>query len=270
MAEGPARGIPPALVRRTATIALGAPLLIAAIWIGGRLLAAVVLVLTAAGAVEFWRLAAAAGLRPSPVLPAGAIAFPLLAASGRWEAAGAATAAIAVIAAALALVPERRALPLGNAGADVTGALYIGVLMAHLLLLRDVFGPAAALVVLGTVWANDIAAYLVGGRWGRRRLAPAISPGKSVEGFAAGLLAAAAFAAGAGTALGGRPGQMALLGLLVALASVAGDLWESSMKRAAGVKDSGGVLPGHGGVLDRFDAALFGVPVGYYLWGWLV
>jgi phosphatidate cytidylyltransferase len=232
-------------------------------------LAAAVLVLAAAGAVEFWRLASAAGLRPSPVLPAGAVAFPLLAASGRWDAAGTAAAALTLVAAALALAPERRAHPLGNAGADLAGAVYVGLLLAHLILLRGAFGPEAALVVLGTVWANDITAYLVGGRWGRRRLAQTVSPGKTVEGFAAGLLAAAAFAAGAGAASGSRPGQMALLGLLVALASVAGDLWESAVKRAAGVKDSGGVLPGHGGVLDRFDAVLFGVPVGYYLWGWL-
>jgi phosphatidate cytidylyltransferase len=63
---------------------------------------------------------------------------------------------------------------------------------------------------------------------------------------------------------------MAGLGLIVALAAVSGDLWESALKRGAGVKDSGHILPGHGGILDRVDAVLFGVPVGYYLWRWLM
>jgi phosphatidate cytidylyltransferase len=96
-----------------------------------------------------------------------------------------------------------------------------------------------------------------------------ILPPKSVEGFVVGLLAGVIVGAVAGSAVAWPPVRAALLGLLVALAAVAGDLWESAIKRSAGVKDSGAMLPGHGGVLDRFDAVLFGVPVGYYLLGWL-
>ncbi|MGH2668807.1 MAG: phosphatidate cytidylyltransferase, partial [bacterium] len=102
------------------------------------------------------------------------------------------------------------------------------------------------------------------------RLAPAISPGKSVEGFLAGMAAAVGVAVAFAAAVGWPAVHLGFVGLGVGLAAVAGDLWESALKRAAGVKDSGTLLPGHGGVLDRFDAVLFGVPVGYYMWGWLL
>lgn len=258
------------LARRSATIAVGAPLLIAALWFGGLPLVVVVVILAAAGAWEFERLAQTTGVHPSPALMVGAIVFPLLAGVGEWDLAWSAAVAIVAAAAALTLLPSRRAHALGAAGADVLGALYAGALLAYVLLLRAEFGFGPMLAVLGLIWANDITAYLVGVKWGRHKLAPAISPGKSVEGFLAGLAAAVAVGAGVAMVVRWPPARLGVIGLLVALAAVVGDLWESALKRTAGVKDSGDILPGHGGVLDRFDAVLFGVPVGYYLWGWLL
>jgi len=125
-------------------------------------------------------------------------------------------------------------------------------------------GPALLLSLLVLVWLADSAAYFAGRAWGRRKLAPMISPGKTLAGLAGALAAAALFGAGLGW-LGLIPGQgvavTAALYLLVAVVSVAGDLAESAVKRQSGVKDSGQLLPGHGGVLDRIDSLIAAAPV---------
>ena len=125
--------------------------------------------------------------------------------------------------------------------------------------------PWLLLGVLGTVWISDTAAYFVGRRFGRRKLAPSISPGKTWEGVA-GALAAVGLYASAWATLGGSPMKGApawilpvLLGL--AVAGIIGDLFESLIKRQAGVKDSGTLLPGHGGILDRIDAPVAMLPL---------
>lgn len=259
-----------ALVPRVATILIGAPVLIAAILIGGDLLSIVVLLLAALGAREFGWLAAAARFHPSPVLMAGALLLPAIAAVHRWDMAAGATVALVIASAAFALGPARRTGAPGTAAVDTFGALYVGLLFAHLILLRSRAGAEATLTIVGVIWANDIGAYLVGVRWGRRRLAPSISPGKSLEGFVGGLIVAVTIALAVAAAQGWPLVAVGAIALCTALAGVIGDLSKSTLKRAAGVKDSGNLLPGHGGILDRFDAVLFGVPVGYYLWGWLL
>jgi phosphatidate cytidylyltransferase len=114
------------------------------------------------------------------------------------------------------------------------------------------------------VWANDVFAYLVGVSWGRHKMSPRISPHKSWEGFAGGIVGATLASAFLGQFwLGGNVWLWTGFGLVVALAAVGGDLAESWFKRAAGVKDSGRLLPGHGGLLDRFDATLGAIPVAF-------
>jgi phosphatidate cytidylyltransferase len=117
---------------------------------------------------------------------------------------------------------------------------------------RDAHGLELLIFVFIVTWSTDIGAYFAGRRFGRRKLAPAISPGKTVEGLYGGI--AAATLLGGAWALATGPG-VALLALapVLAVAAQAGDLFESGMKRRAGVKDSGTWLPGHGGVLDRLD-----------------
>jgi phosphatidate cytidylyltransferase len=125
-------------------------------------------------------------------------------------------------------------------------------------------GPQWTLFVLAVVWAADTGAYFAGSRWGRRKLAPRISPGKSWEGLFGGLAAAMALAAIALPFLGlewRQLPQMLLLSLLTVLVSVEGDLFESLLKRHAGAKDSSDLIPGHGGVLDRIDSLLAALPV---------
>jgi phosphatidate cytidylyltransferase len=128
-----------------------------------------------------------------------------------------------------------------------------------------VLEPGEALLVLAVAWIADTAAYLAGIRWGRRKLAPAISPGKTWEGAAGGLIGAAAYAMILALVLAGAQAtrMAAFVGAaaLLVTVSIVGDLFESAAKRQAGVKDSGALLPGHGGVLDRIDSATAILPV---------
>ena len=117
---------------------------------------------------------------------------------------------------------------------------------------RDAHGLELLLWTLLVTWSTDIGAYFAGRRFGRRKLAPAISPGKTVEGLYGGI-AAATLVGGAWVLANGLGQPLLLLAPVFALAAQAGDLFESGMKRRAGVKDSGAWLPGHGGVLDRLD-----------------
>jgi phosphatidate cytidylyltransferase len=123
--------------------------------------------------------------------------------------------------------------------------------------------PQMVLAVLVLVWLADTAAYFAGRKWGRRKLAPSISPGKTWEGAGGGVAAAIAYAIICGTFLLGTAGWPAYLAVAVLLAaiSIVGDLFESAAKRQAGVKDSGTLLPGHGGILDRIDSATAVLPV---------
>ncbi|MDQ3400602.1 MAG: phosphatidate cytidylyltransferase [Chloroflexota bacterium] len=122
---------------------------------------------------------------------------------------------------------------------------------------------AWALLALAVTWAADISAYAVGSRIGRRRIAPLLSPRKTLEGTVAGIAAAALVALAFGAVYGLAPAAVAIVALFAGPAALAGDLIESALKRAAGAKDSGGIIPGHGGVLDRIDSLLLVAPVVY-------
>jgi phosphatidate cytidylyltransferase len=149
----------------------------------------------------------------------------------------------------------------------VLGAGWIGLCVAHLILLRDLpNGRLATFTVLLAVWAGDIGAFFAGRLIGRHKLAPRLSPGKTWEGFLFGTLATifVAFVA----LYDQDPFTIAeslLLGLVVAVAAPLGDLFESGLKRDMQVKDSGRLLAAHGGVLDRIDSLLFAVVAAYYL-----
>ena len=139
-----------------------------------------------------------------------------------------------------------------------------------LLWMRLEQGAAMTIALLVVVWSADTFAYLAGRRFGKRKLAPSISPGKTIEGLVGGLVGAGLVALLAAIyALDLSPAQTLvwlLASLLAALFSVVGDLFESRLKRRAGVKDSGGLLPGHGGVLDRIDGLLAAAPVFATVW----
>jgi phosphatidate cytidylyltransferase len=156
---------------------------------------------------------------------------------------------------------------LTRAATMVMAPVYVGLPLGAVLWVRCALGVTATLWMLGTVIVSDSAQYYTGRALGRRKLAPAVSPAKTIEGAAGGLVAAAVagwFAGPHALAELSAPAGAAI-GLALAVAGIAGDLFESLLKRGAGVKDSSALIPGHGGVLDRIDAQLFAAPVFYLI-----
>jgi phosphatidate cytidylyltransferase len=168
--------------------------------------------------------------------------------------------------------PEPR-LGIAGSGVSLLGTMWIGgagVLLTMTSALPR--GQAAVLFLFIVVWTNDVAAYYTGRKLGRKRLAPVISPSKTVEGAVGGLVMGAAmgglFAAWFPLPKINLAGAV-LLGLFLGLLAQVGDLCESLLKRAAQMKDASGLIPGHGGVLDRIDGLLLSAPPFYYLLYWL-
>jgi phosphatidate cytidylyltransferase len=154
---------------------------------------------------------------------------------------------------------------LASLGAAFLPSLYLGLPVGCMVALRDTRGPAVLFLLMLTIFVSDTAQYYAGRLWGRHLLAPTISPKKTIEGAAGGFVAGGLALTIAGRAwLPGMPPWLAAgLGLAIVAVGIAGDLFESILKRSAGVKDSSSLIPGHGGVLDRIDALLFAAPVYY-------
>jgi len=154
---------------------------------------------------------------------------------------------------------------LRNVAAAVLPIVYIGLPLGALAAVRAIGGREALLLLMATIVISDSAQYYTGRAFGRRALAPAISPKKTVEGAVGGLLIGTlAFIAGTRLIFPGASLLLTVLaGASIAALGIVGDLFESLLKRSAGVKDSGSIIPGHGGVLDRIDSWLFAAPVYY-------
>lgn len=266
------------LGRRLATAAVLLPLFVLTIVVGRWLFLTAVTVLVAAGIVELYGFAREKPYRPRwvPGLSLGVV-LPVLLYAGPgdpWVAIALMTAGVAGIAAAQMLDP-RGTEAMASVAFTLLGALYVGLLFGHMVLLREVareilgapyaVGAVLLAVPLVLTWLNDTVAYFAGRRWGRHRLLARVSPGKSWEGAIVALAAAAAAGALLLPSLDLFDAWHGLAaGALVGVVAPLGDLVESAFKRDAGVKDSSGLVPGHGGILDRFDSALFSVPAFYY------
>lgn len=168
---------------------------------------------------------------------------------------------VAYVALPIAHIPLIRNLDSG----DVAG--WLDALSALTLTDQPASGFGWLVLIVAATWLNDTAAFLGGSTYGRRKLAPVLSPKKTIEGGLTGLVAGAVTGALVATLLGlPIPAYVgAVLGLLLSVVGQIGDLAESLIKRDLGIKDMGDVIPGHGGMLDRIDALLFTLPVGYYL-----
>ena len=162
--------------------------------------------------------------------------------------------------------------PLRNVATTLMGIFYVAYPISLMLfipgLITGEWTAEAFLFYLFIVWGNDVFAYLTGIAIGKHKMSPRISPKKSWEGFAGGVVGAIAMGAVGSFVVGGSLGMWLGLAAVVAITSVFGDLVESMFKREAGIKDSGKIMPGHGGVLDRFDALLISSPFAFvYLIG---
>ena len=184
---------------------------------------------------------------------------------------------LVIVSLTVELVRPNRA-PIKNLGATFLGAVYVGWLFSYLVALRSLSGevhvslvnrvlPLGAwlvLYVVFTAWAADTGGFFIGRKFGRHKLAPVLSPQKSWEGLIAAVVASSLMSALMGGLIGWPWWRTIPVGIGIALVSVVGDLAESAMKRDIGIKDFGTVLPGHGGILDRFDGLLFAAPLFYY------
>jgi phosphatidate cytidylyltransferase len=269
---------------------VGVPIAVAIVVAGGWALALLLGAIAVLAALEFFRLAEQKGVHPLRVPGAAlAAAFVLLAALDPAQGPDSAGFATLIVLATLT-IPVLSIWSRGVAGqpvlavsATVTGAIYTGALISFGLFLRHLPGNSGALhgtaIVFAPVlltWASDTFAYFVGRAWGTSKLIPKVSPGKTVQGAIGAVVGAVLVAVAYAFVLNTFPtyrvgiGQAILLGLLVSVVAQLGDLTESLFKRDAGVKDSGTLLPGHGGALDRFDSLLFTLPLGYLFFRFLI
>ncbi len=268
---------------------VGIPVALAAILHGGWVLTLLIAAIVAVAAWECCDLAARSGAHAFRWLAVpAAVALVVLAdrqpVFAIWAGHAFVTLLLLGIAGLVAAVMVARVdQALFSVSATVFGALYTGGTLAFVILIRKlpetpgqlpadrIEGFLLVLLPLLVTWAGDTAAYFVGKRFGRRRLAPRTSPGKTVEGGIAGLAGSLAAGLCLGFFLDGQanfpvtPAAGALIGLFLGAAGQLGDLAESRFKREAGVKDSSRLLLGHGGVLDRFDALFFAIPLAYGL-----
>jgi phosphatidate cytidylyltransferase len=263
-------------LRRVLFAAVAIPLAFGIVWQGGVVLALLVAVAAALGTRELYGLAIQAGILPLSGLGIALAALIPLAAWFRpiehWLLAAALVPVLVLTAVLLARTPAQR--PLEAAAVTLLGPIYCGLLPSALLVIRYAAGderswPATWLVFfpLAVTWLCDSFAMWGGKLIGGARLAPAISPGKTragaIAGLAGGVVTAVVYVPLALAPMGrGFPLPLAaLMGAIIACVAQVGDLAESLLKRGAGVKDSGGLIPGHGGVLDRLDSLYFVLPV---------
>ncbi len=263
--------------QRAVSAAVFVPVLLVILAIGGQVLVAALALATALAAIEVFRLLRAAGYAPLSALgTALALATVLDAAvPGVLGSSGLLLVAVGILlVAAASLTRPDPHDGLATWMSTIFGATYVALLSFVLRLgeVAPVVPPGSPIAWLGAerawilllvllVWSYDTGAYSVGKRFGRTRFLTHISPSKTVEGVAGGTVATTIVAMILLVGLGQPPLQGLLLGPLMALSAQVGDLAESMIKRAAGAGDSGTLIPGHGGILDRVDSFLFAAPV---------
>ncbi len=254
----------------------GAAVVLPALWFGGVAAVDVVCwILLLVGCIEYGRIAFPASEPESrwTVVLGGAAVFGATVYPGGDVRQTGPVITLGVLAVFVMVMAMRRDLAgaFDRVGRLVLGLVYPALLLAWVPLLRrlspDEYGRNVVFLLLACIWLGDTGAYFAGRTFGRHRLAPRLSPKKTWEGVVGGLAASVAAALVFTWALAPpwNAWQAAGIGAVVCTAGIVGDLAESMLKRAVGVKDSGTFLPGHGGALDRIDSVLFGAPALYFL-----
>src|SRR5690348_12580982 len=287
------------LTRRILVGVIGAPLGVVILFYGGWALAALLAIVSALAAWEFFRIARATGLTPLEDVGIPLAAVVPLFVHARYlrlyelPLSGMAIIVIAILAVTI-FTRGVNGKPLGAAASTVFGVLYTGGMLSFGYAIRyhdytiESSGPTLGGITLAggglllllpvlLTWASDIGAFFVGRALGKRKLIPSVSPGKTVAGAVGALVVTTLVAVlyvryvlTPATQLAFVRGGVIAFGLLISVAAQIGDLAESLLKREAGMKDSSHLIPGHGGVLDRFDSLLFVLPVAYVLFNLLL
>ena len=256
------------------------PLVLAVTYLGGIVFALFVAILAGLGSYEFYRMASAAGWQASRTVGiVGSICLCLAFHFGRGVLPALVLTAFLLVLLTERIVRSTREQYLSSLAVTLLGAIYSGWLLGFFLWLRNIAGDFPGMSQIGRfeigtllvyfvlilTWSYDSVAYLVGSLVGRHKLFPRISPSKTTEGTLAGLLGsvAAALISRATFVPFLSYGHAIVLGFLIGVVAQIGDLAESMIKRSTGAKDSSNLIPGHGGILDRFDSLLFAGPVFY-------
>jgi phosphatidate cytidylyltransferase len=255
------------LLSRIAVVAAGLPIVLGSAYLGGWFLLALIAVASLIALHEFYRLARP--LRPLVLAGYGGALAALLGAQVdgiAWMLGG--FLLTFVLAFVFAAVSETRQSTTVAIASTVLGAGWIGLGLGHLVLIRgfEANGRLAALTVLLTIFVSDTFAYAAGRLAGRHKMTPVVSPGKTWEGFVVGAAAGVftTFLALYKEDLFDQTWRSLVLGAVIVAAGTLGDLFESLIKRDLGTKDTGRILLGHGGVLDRIDSLLFAAPAAYF------
>jgi phosphatidate cytidylyltransferase len=255
------------LISRLAVVAAGLPIVLGSAYLGGWFLFALVAIGGLIALHELYRLARP--LRPLVLAGyGGALAafFGAEVSGADWMLAG--FLLTFVLSFVFAAVSETKQSTTVAIAATVLGAAWIGLGLGHLLLVRelDVYGRLALITILLTVFVTDTLAYVGGRVAGRHKMSPVVSPGKTWEGFVVGAVAGVltTFVALYKEAVFADTWRALVLGAVIVAAATLGDLFESLVKRDLGTKDTGRLLLGHGGVLDRVDSLLFAAPAAYF------
>jgi len=259
-------------LKRWITGIIALPFLIFFIAMGGAYFVVLIGVVCLLSMWEYSRIVSdAKGKAVSVIMIAGVFvgALIILAASGSSSNLISGIIALNMILCGLISLPQYKTNPhvLETIKKQVQGIIYIPLLLSFLILIRNqTDGMIWIFLILAVIFAGDTSAYYFGSYLGRHKLCPAVSPGKTIEGSVGGL--AANLLVGSLVKLFFLPelpwAQSLLLFVVMGVVGQAGDLFESMLKRSSKVKDSGGLLPGHGGFLDRIDALLFAAPVAYF------
>ncbi len=267
------------LMTRLVTAVAYAAVVLGAIALGRYATGVVFGLMAGAAALEFYAMSRREARLPNELFGVLAAGFMPMAAA-LWGMSGLIAIMTALVAASLVWHVVFVRVRTADTAITVFGALYTGFLISYLVLIIEVFtaGTMLAFAVVISVWANDSLAYLVGSMIGRHKMAPRISPKKSWEGFLAGLggtvIVWVSLVTWIPLVLSGLPATGLSLtwaiatGVAIGVTVVIGDLAESRMKREAGVKDAGNILPGHGGFLDRIDSLILVCLVAYWMLWW--
>jgi phosphatidate cytidylyltransferase len=277
-------------LQRVLVALVGIPIAVGVVFLGGWTLAALLGVVSILAALEFFRMSERKNARPfrivGAIVAASLVALAAVAPSAELAGAGfGLLLTLAVLGITVAAIWDRgvEGEPLLVVSTTLFGAFYTGGLLSFGMYLRHLPGHAGAwhgtALVFAPVlltWCSDTFAYFVGRAWGTRKLIPRVSPGKTVQGALGALLGTTLAAVAYALILARFPTyrvgllEAAAFGVLISVAAQVGDLVESLLKRDAGVKDSGTLLPGHGGALDRFDSLLFTLPLAYLFFRFVV
>jgi len=271
------------LLPRILTAIVGSALLLAAIYFGSLPFLLVILGIVLVSVREFYGLAQDTGYPCYPGIGVAGSALLVLSVFLNGVAWGQVTEnqLTSAVIALLLIVIVFRSLARGPVDTSLSewsvtlmGVFYVAWSLSHLLLIRDLRpgGRNITFMLFALVWAEDIFAYFIGVRWGHHKIAESISPKKTWEGTIAGFVGAVGIAVLFQMSILRQ--QLRLteavgLAVLIGILAFASDLGESILKRGAGIKDSSQLLPGHGGVLDRFDSFLLTAPFYYYFWAFL-